>query len=147
MSSLARPSIELETTCACGAVSLRVAGTVKSMFMCSCLDCQRASGTGHSAAVAVASGDVAVTGETRSFDRPAASGATTTRWFCPICGTPLLARSSRATELTLLPVGLFAGAEWFVPNQLIFARSHHDWDVVPTELPRWQTYRDVEPQP
>lgn len=145
MSSPARPSIELETSCACGAVSVRIAGTVKSMFMCACLDCQRASGTGHSAVVAMASGDVTIAGETRSFDRPSASGATMTRWFCPACGTPLLARSSRAPELTLMPAGLFAGAEWFVPNQLIFARSHHDWDALPGGLPRWQTYREQEP--
>ena len=43
---------------------------------------------------------------------------------CPDCGTPLYAQSSRAPDLLMLPVGLFGpGADWFVPNQLIFARS------------------------
>jgi hypothetical protein len=46
--------------------------------------------------------------------------------------------------MLMLPVGLFGGdaAEWYLPNQLIFARSHRDWDLVPAELPQHQTYRD-----
>ena len=46
---------------------------------------------------------------------------------------------------TLLPVGLFGPeAGWFVPNQLIFARSHHEWDALPDGIPRHATYRDPE---
>lgn len=113
------------------------------MFVCSCEDCQRATGTGHSAVALAASSDVAVTGEPKSFARPANSGATLTRWFCPDCGTPLYAQSSRALEMLMLPVGLFgADTGWFVPNQLIFARSHRDWDVLDETLPWYMTYRD-----
>lgn len=43
----------------------------------------------------------------------------------------------------MLPVGLFgAKASWFVPNQLIFARSHHHWDIVSAELSQHDTYRE-----
>ena len=43
----------------------------------------------------------------------------------------------------MLPAGLFgADADWFAPNQLIFARSHRDWDVIAAELPQHATYRD-----
>ena len=43
----------------------------------------------------------------------------------------------------MLPAGLFGVAtDWYVPSQLIFARSHRDWDVIAAELPRHQTYRD-----
>ena len=113
------------------------------MFMCSCEDCQRATGTGHATVALASSGDVTVTGATKSFARPANSGATLTRWFCPDCGTPLYAQSSRALELLMLPVGLFgADTDWFVPNQMIFARSHRDWDLVSPDLPWHETYRD-----
>ena len=143
MEKPARPEIDLTARCACGAVELRLAGQVKSMFLCSCEDCQRSTGTGHATVALVSIGDLQVTGETRSFARPAHSGATLTRWFCPTCGTPLYARSSRAEGLAMLPVGLFgAQATWFAPNQLIFARSHHDWDVVDDHLPQHATYRD-----
>ncbi len=138
-----RPVVDLTAQCACGQVSLRFAGKVLSMFICSCEDCQRATGTGHSCVALARPADVTVTGEVRAFARPANSGATLTRSFCPNCGTPLFARSSRAAEVLMLPIGLFgAAAEWYLPNQLIFARSHRDWDMIPAELPQHQTYRD-----
>ena len=138
-----RPIVDLTARCACGAVTLHLGGKVLSMFMCSCEDCQKATGTGHSCVALARPADVLVTGEVRAFIRPANSGATLTRSFCPTCGTPLFARSSRATEFLMLPVGLFSGAtDWYVPNQLIFARSHRDWDLVAAELPQHRTYRD-----
>jgi hypothetical protein len=139
-----RPVVDLTAQCSCGAVTLHVSGKVLSMFLCSCEDCQRATGTGHSAIVLSRQESVTVDGETRSFARPANSGATLTRTFCPTCGTPLYAQSSRASELVMLPVGLFGGAAaaWYEPNQLIFARSHRDWDLIDDALPHHQTYRD-----
>ena len=139
-----RPIVDLVAPCACRAVSLHFKGKVLSMFMCSCEDCQRSTGAGHSAIVLARPSDVTVTGATRSFARPANSGATLTRHFCPQCGTPFHAQSSRAPEVLMLPVGLFgaAAAEWYVPNQLIFARSHRDWDLIDPSLPQHQTYRD-----
>jgi hypothetical protein len=118
-----------------------VSGEVKAMFMCSCRECQKATGTGHATVAAFASGDVSVAGEVRTFARPADSGATLTRSFCPGCGTGLFARSSRADDLTLVPVGILGEVGWFAPNQLIFARSHQDWDLVP-DVPRHATYRN-----
>ncbi len=114
------------------------------MFMCSCEDCQRATGSGHSCVALAKAADVTLTGPVKSFARPANSDATLTRWFCPECGTPLTAQSSRAEGVMMLPVGLFgAAADWYVPNQLIFARSHRDWDLIDPALPQHQTYRDA----
>ena len=145
MSTSDKPEIDLSANCACGQVALSVRGRIRSMFMCSCEDCQRATGTGHSTVALVRPADVTVIGPTASFARPAHSGATLTRWFCSTCGTPLYAQSSRAPELLMLPVGLFgSNAGWFAPNQLIFARSHHDWDTIPAGLPQHATYRDPE---
>lgn len=114
------------------------------MFMCACEDCQRDTGTGHSAAFLMKAADLVATGETKSFARPADSGAIFTRWFCPACGTPLYAQSSRATELVTIPVGLLGATAlpWFQPNQLLFARTHRDWDLIDPNLPQHTTYRE-----
>jgi len=140
-----RPIVDLAAQCACGNITVQLSGKVLSMFMCSCEDCQRATGTGHSAIVLARQEAVSITGDTRSFARVANSGATLTRTFCPNCGTPLYAQSSRAAELVMLPVGLFgaAAAPWYEPNQLIFARSHRHWDLIDDALPHHQTYRDA----
>jgi len=144
MNGKPRPVVDVTTRCACGAVSITFSGKVLGMFLCSCEDCQRATGTGHSAVVLARPADVTLAGTAKSFARPANSGATLTRSFCPECGTPLLARSSRAPELLMLPVGLFGkdAADWYLPSQLIFARSHSDWDLIDPALPQHATYRD-----
>jgi hypothetical protein len=140
-----RPVVDLSATCACGGVQVAIKGKIHAMFLCSCEDCQRATGSGHSSVAIADPDDVTITGEVRSFTRPANSGATFTRHFCPVCGTPIYGQSSRAPDAMMFPVGLFGAAtDWFVPNQLIFARSHRDWDVLAEHLPRYRTYRDEE---
>jgi hypothetical protein len=144
MERAARPVVDLSARCACGAVGLKFAGKVLSMFMCSCDNCQKATGAGHSAILLARPADVSTTGELRSFARPSDSGATLTRSFCPQCGTPIMAGSSRAPDVLMLPIGLFgaAAADWYRPSQLIFSRTHREWDEIAADLPRQATYRD-----
>lgn len=121
---------------------MSVRGPVVSMLLCSCLDCQRATGSGHASVALVPAQSLTLVGNAKSFDRPSDSGATFTRHFCPECGTPLYGQSSRAPDMRMIPVGFFAGQnEWFAPNQLIFARSQQEWDLVADHLPRHATYR------
>jgi hypothetical protein len=142
-----RPEVDLQASCTCGGVTVRFKGQVRSMFMCSCEDCQKATGTGHMTVILAHAPDVTITGEVKTFERPADSGATFTRCFCPRCGTPLYGKSSRAPDALMLPAGLFgaAAADWYRPNQLIFARSHREWDIIAEDLPRYETYRSKAP--
>ena len=143
---MTRPEIDITARCDCGAVALRVRGKVVSMFQCACENCQKVSGTGHSSAVLLPAESVEVSGATKTFARPADSGATFTRFFCPRCGTTVYAQSSRAPALRIVPAGLLAGQNaWFSPNQLIFARSHPSWDLVGDQMPRFDAYRPEKP--
>lgn len=137
------PDLDLNGRCDCGAVILTAKGRAVSMFQCACDNCQRAGGSGHSSVVLFAAETVIVAGNTNSYSRPADSGATFTRHFCPVCATTVYAHSSRAPGLSIVPIGLFSGQnDWFAPNQLIFARSHRDWDLVADHLPRHERYRE-----
>jgi hypothetical protein len=143
MSIHSHPRLSLSTACACGAVKVSLNGPAYVMLLCSCVDCQKATGTGHSAVTFVNAEDFLVEGETTQFSRPADSGAVFTRHFCPRCGTPIYGRSSRAPRFAMVPVGLFGGeSSWFQPNQLIFARTHQDWDVIASDLPQHLAYRE-----
>lgn len=147
MASSDHPDLDLATHCDCGAVTLTARGRVVSMFQCACDSCQRISGGGHSSVVLLEADAITVTGETKTYSRPADSGAIFTRHFCPECATTLYAHSSRARALRILPVGLFSGQnDWFLPNQLIFARSHRHWDLVDAHLPRYDAYRENQPK-
>lgn len=140
------PHLDLTATCDCGAVTLSVKATTISMFQCACLNCQKVSGSGHSSVILVPADGVKVVGATKTFVRPADSGAKFTRHFCPECGTSVFAQSSRAPAFKILLAGLFAGQnDWFAPNQLIFARSHQDWDHVAANLPHYDAYRPEKP--
>lgn len=135
-----KPHLDENASCACGAITVTAKGRVLSMLLCSCLDCRKATGTGHSGFVAMRAQDVAVSGQTRSFTRIADSGSEISRHFCPTCGTPLFGLTARSPGLILLPVGLFDNPDWFAPGQAIFSRTHLDWDTLP-DIPRYDTYR------
>jgi len=128
-------------SCACGAISVALRAKPITMMLCSCKDCQKASGTGHAALALFRAEAVSLAGETRSFEVTANSGATTSRHFCPRCGTPVFGRSSRFPELMLVPAGLFEDGSWFRPSSLIFARSRLHWDMIDPELVQYQTYK------
>jgi len=139
------PQVDVTGTCMCGRVRLSVQGPVLWMFMCSCRDCQRATGTGHATAAMVSADALTVDGEVASFDSSSDSGATFTRHFCPGCGNPLFGKSSRAPDMRMIAVGFFAGQNgWFAPGELIFARSHQEWDRIADDLPRHERYRPGE---
>lgn len=114
------------------------------MLVCSCLDCRKATGTGHSGFAIMRKDDVTITGQTRGFDRIADSGSTVSRHSCPTCGTPIFGVTTRSPALVLLPVGLFAEPEWFAPSQAIFSRSHLDWDTLPEGAVPYETYRPAQ---
>lgn len=139
---MTRAELSETASCACGKVTVTVAGPVLSMLVCSCRDCRKASGTGHSTVVLMSTEAVTITGEVKGHTRTAASGSEITRSFCPDCGTPLFARTARAPKLILLPAGLFDDPTWFAPTQAIFSRTHLDWDVLDETLPKHETYRD-----
>lgn len=134
--------LDAQGHCDCGAVTISVEGRVVSMFQCACENCQRSTGSGHSSVALFEADSVHVAGNTKTYSRSADSGATFIRHFCPECGGTVHAQSSRAPSLRIIPVGIFAGNNsWFVPNQLIFSRSHMAWDLIADHLPRHETYR------
>lgn len=142
MSGFPDPDNPLIAQCACGALTVTVTGAPRTMLHCACRDCQKATGTGHQPFFAVRDSDLTIVGPTTDWAVTSDSGATMTRKFCPVCGTRISAHSSRWTDTTLLPAGLFGeGADWFAPRAVIFARSLMDWDEIDAKLPRYDTYR------
>lgn len=138
---MGKPELDTMEHCACSSVSVTARDGVLSMLVCSCLNCRKATGTGHSGIVIMRKEDVKVSGKTRHFDRLADSGAWICRHFCPICGTPVFATTTRSPALVLLPVGLFDNPGWFAPTQAIFSRTHLDWDTLPRGVPQYEAYR------
>lgn len=75
-----------EGRCLSGAVTVAVEGVPVRMAQCHCIDCRRASGTGHASNAIFDNKDVRIEGTTQSFTVKADSGTDYTRHFCPTCG-------------------------------------------------------------
>ena len=132
----------IETRCTCGKVGLCLLAKPLSMFLCTCLDCQKSTGTGHAPLALFRKDNVSVEGETSQHSVTAASGSKVTRHFCPTCGTPIFGETERQPMLRLVPAGIFEQSEWFKPGSVIFHRSHNHWDLLPAHLPTFSIYKE-----
>lgn len=131
------------TSCACGAVTVKISGEPRTTMLCACKDCQKATGTGHSALALFSDDHIEIEGETKSFSVTADSGTTVDRNFCPNCGTPIFGKSGRVPMHKLLPVSMLGeDAQNYQPRAMIFNRSHYDWDIVDPELPKFEKYKE-----
>ncbi|MGR3435162.1 MAG: GFA family protein [Shimia sp.] len=106
-----------EGGCLCGAVRYRVAGPLRPVVACHCVQCRK--GTGHHvAATSAPRSAVEIAGEVRWF----ASSETARRGFCPVCGSPLFWDGAGA-NLSILagtldgPTGLEIAGHIFVADK------------------------------
>ncbi len=66
-------------SCRCGAVTLVIDDKPRTMLQCHCLDCQKATGTGHTSHAYFAEKDVSIRGEATDYTVIADSGSEMTR--------------------------------------------------------------------
>ena len=121
--------------CLCGAVRYECGGEILLGGHCYCEDCRRSSGTGHSSVIGVAREALAVTGETRTYERTALSGNVMIRHFCGTCGTLVYAESSGNPGLVYLRAGTLDDPELFTPHASVFTSRAPSWDRPDESLP------------
>ena len=108
------------------------------MVQCHCLDCQKATGTGHTSNAYFDKSDVTIQGEPNSHTVMADSGNEMTRYFCPTCGSRVYGYNSDKPELISIPVGCLDDHSWFTPQVVLFASRRHDWDITSDEVPNYE---------
>jgi hypothetical protein len=69
---------------------------------CHCRDCQKSSGGGFVAVMAVPATSLKVEGQVKYFESKADSGNTFSRGFCPECGARLFGKSSGESRLAMI---------------------------------------------
>lgn len=120
--------------CACGAVRYQSDGKVEFSFHCHCRKCQRATGTGHSAAFALDRRTVDLQGEVRYHQAPADNGAPTYSGFCPTCGSPILSKTSRFPDRLYFHAATLDDPARFEPAFVVYEENALPWDPVPDSL-------------
>ena len=92
----------LTGSCLCGSIKYKVTSKPKMSFLCQCRQCQKITGTGHSAEFAVTEQDLSISGELKSFEMQSDSGNTISSVFCPTCGNPIFKKSAGYADLLFI---------------------------------------------
>lgn len=124
--------------CACGGLTYEATEPPSMGLHCHCLDCQRATGSGHASVAIFPRTAIAVRGAVKYHSVQTDSGHTARRGFCPECGSPVLAEPGVVAHL----VGVFAASlddpSLFKPQFVLYTKRSHAWDSVDEALPAFE---------
>src|SRR4051812_45966786 len=112
-------------SCACGQLSLITSAEPVRISVCHCLDCQRRSGSVFAAQARFPTGEVTISGHSKTFVR---TGETTTTFhFCPTCGSTLYYISENSADRIAVAIGAFADPQFPAPTVSVFEDRMHAW--------------------
>lgn len=137
---MAKPADYPKTaSCLCGGLTATVSAPPRMTHACSCLDCQRGTGSAFSYSAFFAEDAVQIGGQVRSYRRTADAG----RWqeldFCPTCGGCVFCRLEALPGLVGVSVGCFADPNFEKPEKFYWASRRHRWLDVPAALEAVET--------
>jgi hypothetical protein len=117
-----------EGECQCGGCRYRVRGTVLTLFVCHCKECQRQTGSAFGMALWIKTeAEEVLSGRLGRWTRLTPSGRTMICEFCLDCGTRLFHRhADRAGMLSIKP-GTLDDTSWLKPAGHIWLRSAQPW--------------------
>jgi hypothetical protein len=114
-------------SCTCGGLTATVSAPPKMTHACSCLACQRGTGSAFSYSAFFAEDVVQTAGESRSYRRTTDSGRWQETTFCPVCGVCVLTRLEALPGIIDVSVGCFADPGFEKPQNLWWASRRHHW--------------------
>jgi hypothetical protein len=133
---------EQKASCACGALTVATRGQPLEVFACSCLNCQRESGSAFTYSAVYPQADVSLSGERKTWRRTVDSGRWLESEFCPTCGVTVSFHMEAWPEVTGVPVGCFADPDFAGPDKLFWATRRHHWLRFPEETEQFETQSD-----
>ena len=117
--------------CACGQLSIEVAGEPLGVGVCHCLACQRRTGSVF-AALASFAAPWQVVGEATDYVRAGDQGARFRFRFCPVCGTNLFHTEEGDDGGSVsVAVGAFAEPGFPAPEVSVYDSRRHPWVRLP----------------
>lgn len=129
----------------CGAVRFKIKGPIRNIVYCHCSQCRKAQGSAFATNGIVKSSDFDVlagadvlTGYESSLGQ--------TKYFCKICGSPILSKSESKPEQVRVRLGTIDSEIVERPIAHIFSTSKASWENITDDLPQYEAYepnRDV----
>ena len=108
--------------CNCGQVRFEAAGEPSRVGFCHCQTCRRESGSVGNFFAVWRSGEVVVTGETRSWRR-----TTYNRHSCPVCGSPVFGIEEGFDEIEIGVGALDDAPSGLAPSYELWTGRREKW--------------------
>ncbi|MEO0033416.1 MAG: hypothetical protein RIS94_3174 [Pseudomonadota bacterium] len=133
--------------CACGAITLQIAGEPLGTRQCWCRQCQQIAAGGPTHNAIFKADDVAISGTLANAHWTAASGNTLTFHFCPACGTQIYAQSSARPHLKTVRFGALDQPHGLKPEVVIWTDDAPEWAQIDPALESWPRQPPAAPPP
>ena len=124
-------------TCQCGQLRVNTVGDPDIVMACSCLACQRRTGSPFGMGAYFRKEAATTEGEARVHSRVADSGLDVSIRFCPECGTSVYWTAELRPEHLGVAVGCFAEPGFVEPARVVWSESKHPWITFPEGVPEF----------
>ena len=125
--------------CLCGAVRFEIGGPIHNIVYCHCSQCRKAQGSAFAANGIVKAGDFHIVSGADSLTGYESSPGQI-KYFCKICGSPILSKSESRPEQVRVRIGTIESDITERPMAHIFVTSKANWEEVSDDLPQYEAY-------
>jgi hypothetical protein len=125
-------------SCSCGALTVIAVGPPSVVNACSCLNCQRRSGTAFTYTAFFPDARVEIRGEFGSFRETRSAGRWHESSFCRVCGVSMISRLEVFPGLTGIAVGCFADPAFDAPQGFYWSSRRHGWVPLPVDIAAYE---------
>lgn len=119
--------------CGCGQLSAETHGEPTDIYLCSCKDCQRMSGSSYSYQALFPVDQVTLKGERKVWRHYGDSGRWLDNVFCPNCGNTVFSFGETVPDIGIC-VGAFADPDFPKPKRVYWTSRRHHWLDLPEDV-------------
>ena len=125
--------------CLCNAVRFEIHGPIHNIVYCHCSQCRKAQGSAFAANGIVMSEDFLIVSGADSLAGYESSPGQT-KFFCKICGSPIISRSERRPQQVRVRLGTIESDIAERPMAHIFVTSKANWEEIAGDLPQYEAH-------
>jgi hypothetical protein len=125
--------------CLCGSVRFEISGQIRNIVHCHCSRCRKAQGSAFATNGIVKASDFKILSGAESLAGYESSPGQT-KYFCRICGSPIMSKSDSRPEQVRVRLGTIDSDIEERPMAHIFVTSKANWEEITGDLPQYESY-------
>lgn len=125
--------------CLCGSVRFEIKGPIRNIVCCHCSQCRKAQGSAFATNGIVRTDHFNIVSGADSLTGYQSSPGQT-KYFCKICGSPILSQSESKPGHVRVRLGTIDSDIVERPMAHIFATSKANWEEIGDDLPQYENH-------